>query len=222
MPEGHGDGSCVVVVATDAPLLPHQARRLAVRAGLGLARCGSTAYNGSGELMIAFSTANRLPLESPGGLVELRAVLDGATGEDPGPINDLFEATVDAVEESVVNALFIATTTTGRDGNVLHALPLGRTLEIRALRASAAALNPIRHRPAKARARRVRRPASPVPRAAPSVARRPRMDIDDSTERGGSGRSAPDDVGPADARSGGGRATPRSGSAPRASRGHPS
>ena len=130
MPEGHEEGSCVVVVATDAPMLPHQARRLAVRAGLGLARCGSTAHNGSGELMIAFSTANRIPLETADGLLDVRAVLDGAAWQGPGPLNDLFAATVEAVEESVVNALFAATTTVGRDGNVLHALPIERTLEI--------------------------------------------------------------------------------------------
>jgi D-aminopeptidase len=129
MPEGHGEGSCVVVVATDAPLLPHQLRRLAVRAGLGLARCGSTAHSGSGELMIAFSTANRLPLDAPGGLLDLRAVLDGASWTSASPINDLFAAVVEAVEEGVVNALFRATTTVGRDGHVLHALPLDRTLD---------------------------------------------------------------------------------------------
>ena len=130
MPEGHEEGSCIVVVATDAPLLPHQARRLAVRAGLGLARCGSTAHDGSGELMIAFSTANRIPLEAPGGIVDLRAVLDGASWESEGPMNDLFAATMEAVEEAVVNALFTATTTAGRDGHVLHALPLDRTLAL--------------------------------------------------------------------------------------------
>jgi D-aminopeptidase len=128
MPAAHGEGSCIVIVATDAPMLPHQLRRLAVRAALGLARCGSTAHNGSGELMLAFSTANRLPLTARDGLVDVRAVLDGSAGESP--IDDLFAATVEAVEEAVVNALFTATTTVGCDGNVLHALPLERTLEI--------------------------------------------------------------------------------------------
>jgi len=130
MPEGHEEGSCIVVVATDAPMLPHQARRLAVRAGLGLARCGSTAHNGSGELMIAFSTANRIPLDSVDGLLDLRVVLDGASWRGPTPMNDLFAATVEAVEEAVVNALFTATTTVGRNGHVLHALPLDRTLDL--------------------------------------------------------------------------------------------
>ncbi len=130
MPEEHVEGSCVVVVATDAPMIPHQIRRLAMRGALGLARCGSTAHNGSGELMVAFSTANRIPLETPDGLLDVRAILDGASGSGPAPMNDLFAATVEAVEEAVLNALFVATTTTGRDGHVLHALPLERTLGV--------------------------------------------------------------------------------------------
>jgi D-aminopeptidase len=130
MPEEHGEGSCICVIATDAPMLPHQVRRLAVRAGLGLARTGSTAHNGSGELMIAFSTANRIPPETEDGLVELRAVLDGGAWQGPSPLNDLFLATIEAVEEAVYDALFVATTTAGRDGNVLHALPIERTLDL--------------------------------------------------------------------------------------------
>ena len=109
---------------------PHQVRRLAVRGGLGLARCGSTGHNGSGELMIAFSTANRIPLRSPDGTIPVRAVLDGPGQASPDVFNEAFAATVEAVEEAVVNALFTAETTIGRDGNVLHALPLDRTLEI--------------------------------------------------------------------------------------------
>jgi D-aminopeptidase len=130
MPAGHEEGSCIVVVATDAPMLPHQARRLALRAGLGLARCGSTGHNGSGELMIAFSTANRVPLDSEDGLLDVQAVLDGPAWEGANPMNDLFAATVEAVEEAVVNALFTATTTAGRDGHVLYELPVERTLEL--------------------------------------------------------------------------------------------
>ena len=130
MPEKHTEGSCICVIATDAPMLPHQVRRLAVRAGLGLARTGSTAHNGSGELMIAFSTANRIPLESADGTLDVRALLDGPSSRSPVVFSDLFLATIESVEEAVVNALFTATTTTGRDGNVLHALPIDRTLEI--------------------------------------------------------------------------------------------
>jgi D-aminopeptidase len=130
MPEEHGDGSCICVIATDAPMVPHQVRRLAVRAGLGLARTGSTAHNGSGELMIAFSTANRIPAGSSDGTLEVRAILDGPSEGTPALFGDLFLATIEAVEEAVYNALFTATTTVGRDGNVLHALPIDRTLEL--------------------------------------------------------------------------------------------
>ena len=130
MPTEHREGSAIVVVATDTPMLPHQVRRLAVRGGLGLARCGSTGHNGSGELMIAFSTANRIPLRSNDGTVDMRAVLDGPTDDSPDVYNPLFAATVEAVEEAVVDALFTAETTEGRDGNILHAIPLERTLEI--------------------------------------------------------------------------------------------
>ena len=130
LPIEHGEGSCIVITATDAPMLPHQLRRLALRSSLGLARCGSTGHNGSGELMLAFSTANRVPLETGDGLVDLRAVLDGGSWDGPSPMNDLFAATVEAAEEAVVNALFMAETTVGHDGNTLHALPLERTLEL--------------------------------------------------------------------------------------------
>ncbi|HKN80194.1 MAG TPA: P1 family peptidase, partial [Actinomycetota bacterium] len=94
------------------------------------ARCGSTGHNGSGELMLAFSTANRIPLASEDGTVEVRAVLDGPADRSPDVLNELFAATTEAVEEAVVNAMFTAETTVGRDGHVLHALPLERTLEI--------------------------------------------------------------------------------------------
>ena len=130
MPASHTEGSCVCVVATDAPMLPHQVRRLAVRAGMGLARTGSTAHDGSGELMLAFSTANRLPLDSSDGTVAVTALLDGTTEASPWVLSELFAATIEAVEEAVVNALFAATTTRGRDGNVLHELPIDRTLQI--------------------------------------------------------------------------------------------
>ncbi len=130
MPQVRSEGSCIVVVATDAPMVPHQVRRLAVRAGLGLARCGSTGHNGSGELMIAFSTANRIPPTSVDGTLPVRVILDGPGAGSPDVYNPLFVATIEAVEESVVNALFTAETTIGRDGNVLHAIPLERTIEV--------------------------------------------------------------------------------------------
>ncbi len=126
LPEGHNEGSCIVVLATDAPLLPHQLRRLAKRSSLGLARTGSSAGNGSGELMLAFSTAQTI-VAGRGGVTKVEAVRDGY---DPQALlSSLFTAAVEATEEAVVNALFMATTTRGRDDNVLYALPLDRTLE---------------------------------------------------------------------------------------------
>jgi D-aminopeptidase len=125
-PEEHSEGSCVVIVATDAPLLPHQLRRVAERAGMGLARGGSHASNGSGEQLLAFSTANVVPRD--GGPFTPTVVADGG---DAGKIlSPLFQATVEATEEAVVNALFAAHTTVGRGGNTLHALPVDRTLAV--------------------------------------------------------------------------------------------
>jgi D-aminopeptidase len=126
MPEEHSEGSCVVVVATDAPLLPHQLRRVAERAGMGLARGGSHASNGSGEQLLAFSTANLVPRD--GQPFTPIAIADGgAAGSILSPI---FRATVEATEEAVVNALLASHTTVGRDGNTLHALPADRTLAV--------------------------------------------------------------------------------------------
>ena len=98
-------GSCIAVVATDAPLHPAQLERIARRAGLGLARTGSVAHHGSGEIFLAFSTAR-------GG--------DRLADDDLDP---LFAATVDATEEAVVNALWRAERVVGREGRVVDALP---------------------------------------------------------------------------------------------------
>jgi D-aminopeptidase len=129
MPVEHMEGSCVVIVATDAPLLPHQLRRVAQRAGMGLARTGSTASNGSGEQMLAFSTANRIPVRTAGPVVDVRAVADARPG-DPWLLGELFAATIEATEEAVVNALVAAETSVGRDGNTLFAMPVDRVIPI--------------------------------------------------------------------------------------------
>jgi D-aminopeptidase len=126
MPEEHSEGSCIVVVATDAPLLPHQLRRVAERAGMGLARGGSHASNSSGEQFIAFSTANRVPTRDR--TYQPAAVADGYFGGRV--LSAVFRAAIEATEEAVVNALFAAQTMTGRDGHTLHALPVDRALEI--------------------------------------------------------------------------------------------
>jgi D-aminopeptidase len=108
-------GSIIIVVATDAPLLPHQAKRLARRAALGLARTGSVAGNGSGDLFIAFSTANPGAGDAEG-VVSLQMLPNDR-------MNALFEATVGATEEAIVNALVAARTMTGYQGNTVVALP---------------------------------------------------------------------------------------------------
>ncbi|HSC49666.1 MAG TPA: P1 family peptidase, partial [Gaiellaceae bacterium] len=111
--QGHSDdaGSCIAVVATDAPVGPQSLERVARRAGLGLARTGSVAHHGSGEIFVAFST-------SPGGDVD---------GRD---LNGLFAATVEATEEAVVNALWAAPDVTGREGRVERGLPHDEVLEL--------------------------------------------------------------------------------------------
>lgn len=119
------EGSCIVVVATDAPLHPLVLQRLARRAGLGLARTGSTAHNGSGEIFLAFSTGVRVSRQP----VEVEAPMRLVT-ESSKVLNLLFDATVEATEEAVLNALFRSTAVSGIDGHILHALPIERTMEI--------------------------------------------------------------------------------------------
>ena len=109
----HPAGSCIAVVATDAPLNSQQLSRLARRAGLGLARTGSVAHHGSGEIFLGFSTSARSPATE--------------YGED---IDPLFAATVDATEEAVLNALWNAKRTEGREGRVVEALPHDAVLEL--------------------------------------------------------------------------------------------
>jgi D-aminopeptidase len=130
MPEYHKEGSCIAVVATDAPLHPRQLRRLARRVDVGLARTGSVGNDGSGEIFIAFSTANRIPRETPRLGHPIEVVAEGQFWTQGSPMDRLFEAVADATEEAALNALFQATTMRGRDGHVLHALPIGRTLDL--------------------------------------------------------------------------------------------
>jgi D-aminopeptidase len=110
------EGSIIVVVATDAPLLPTQCKRLAQRATVGIARVGSVGYNGSGDLFLAFSTGNHIP-SKPEAPVNLRML-------PQHHLNELFEGVAEATEEAVLNALTAAETIEGRDGHIVHALPL--------------------------------------------------------------------------------------------------
>src|SRR5271157_3534746 len=115
-------GSIIIVVATDAPLLPHQVQRLARRATMGLARTGSTSGNGSGDIFIAFSTANP-------NAAAARAPVNVAMLPNDA-INGVFEAAVEATEEAIVNAMVGAETMTGIDGHKVSALPHDRLRDV--------------------------------------------------------------------------------------------
>ena len=109
MPPDHrkkAAGSCIGVVATDAPLSPQDLERLARRVGLGLARAGSVAHHGSGEIFVAFATSDERTMRG--------RALDG-----------LFQATVDATEEAVLDSLWAAVDTSGREGRTVYAFPRG-------------------------------------------------------------------------------------------------
>jgi len=122
MPEYHSQnqeyGSIIVVVATDAPLLPHQLKRLARRVPMGIAKVGGYAGNGSGDIFIAFSTAN-----SGAGA---RTGIQKTDMLPNDQMSALFLATVQATEEAIINALVAAETMSGINGNTKHAIPHGR------------------------------------------------------------------------------------------------
>ena len=121
-----GDGSIIIVVATDAPLLPHQCERLAQRATIGLARVGGIGANSSGDIFLAFATGNR-GLPGAKASAPLLASCQMVANDRMTP---LFEACAEATEEAILNALCMATTTTGIEGRTMHALPLDRVREI--------------------------------------------------------------------------------------------
>lgn len=120
-----GAGSIIVVLATDAPLLPSQCRRLAQRATIGLARMGGVGDNSSGDIFVAFSTGNRGLRRADRSVepIAVRMLPDDA-------MTPLFEAAADATEEAILNALCAATTIIGIGGRVAHAIPLDRLREV--------------------------------------------------------------------------------------------
>lgn len=120
-------GSIMFVIATDAPLLDRGLRRLARRCAIGLGRTGSISGQGSGDYAIAFSTAEslRTPHEPESPTRQIEIVNDGSPA-----IDELFQATIEATEEAIINALFRATPMTGRDGNHREALPIERVQAI--------------------------------------------------------------------------------------------
>jgi L-aminopeptidase/D-esterase-like protein len=122
MPASTEVGSIIVIVATDAPLLPHQLKRLARRVPLGIGRVGAYGGNTSGDIFIAFSTAN------PGAAVRTGAVNLHMLSNDR--ISPLFEATVQATEEAIINSMVAAQTLTGINGHTAHALPHDRVRDI--------------------------------------------------------------------------------------------
>jgi D-aminopeptidase len=123
--ESGGSGSIMLIVGTDAPLDARQLGRIARRAALGLARTGSPAGHGSGDFVIAFANGNRILRQPAGAVVQLRALAEN------GPaISELFQATVEAAEEAILNSLFRAETVVGWDGHVREALPVERVVEI--------------------------------------------------------------------------------------------
>jgi L-aminopeptidase/D-esterase-like protein len=120
----HSYGSIIVVVATDAPLLSSQLNRLSRRAALGLGRVGSHAASTSGEIVVAFSTANRTPRTSalPGKFLQMRFIADAY-------VNPLYEAVIEATEEAVLNAIFCSHGMSGREGREAPAIPQEQVLD---------------------------------------------------------------------------------------------
>jgi L-aminopeptidase/D-esterase-like protein len=117
-PQGEDAGSIIVVLATDAPLLPHQLKRVAQRIPLGIGLVGGRGGNSSGDIFVAFSTANR-DVSRLEGLASLTMLPNER-------INPLFDAAVQATEEAIVNALVAAETMTGVNGRTVYALPHDR------------------------------------------------------------------------------------------------
>jgi L-aminopeptidase/D-esterase-like protein len=120
---GAENGSIIIIVATDAPMAPHQLRRLARRAAFGIARSGGIASNESGDLILAFSTANSEAVETHEGVIQARYLGELA-------MSRFYEATIQAVDEAIMNSLFANETMIGRDGHVCPGLPIARVQAI--------------------------------------------------------------------------------------------
>ena len=115
--KSYHDGSFIIVVATDAPLIHRQLMQLAIRATHGLARTGTPSTVSSGEFAIAFSTANVIPRRTGNGMFPLNILADHR-------LDGLYQGVVEATEEAIINSMTTAVTTTGKNGKVIHAIPL--------------------------------------------------------------------------------------------------
>jgi D-aminopeptidase len=128
------DGSIIVILATDAPLHPTQLQRLAKRATVGLAKVGGFGHNPSGDIFLAFSTANEIPVQTVTGerrdVDPFKAKAMSIEMVDDASINALFEAAAYATEEAIYNVLCGAETMVGHKGHVVEALPLDRVKKI--------------------------------------------------------------------------------------------
>lgn len=120
---GKEQGSVIAIVATDAPLMAHQLKRIARRVPLGLARTGTVGNNSSGDIFLAFSTANAPAFAQRSGIASMQALGNG-------DIDQLFLATVEATEEAVIDAMLMAETMTGRDGNTAIGLPAQELIDV--------------------------------------------------------------------------------------------
>ncbi len=115
--------SIILVAATDAPLLPFQLKKLSKRVAMGLAQTGAISRTGSGDIILAFSTANRISRKDPGPFYDIQGVNDDW-------ITPFYQATVEATQEAILNALTSARTMVGRDGNTAYGIPLDQVIRI--------------------------------------------------------------------------------------------
>ncbi|KAG9965525.1 L-aminopeptidase/D-esterase, partial [Aureobasidium melanogenum] len=125
------DGSIIIIIATDAPLLPHHLTRIAKRATVGVSRVGGIGHNMSGDIFLAFSTANEILVNQPRPVAgESKSTIKKVKVVEDSALSSLFEGTADCVEEAIYNSLFMAETMVGLEGHKVEALPLKRVKEI--------------------------------------------------------------------------------------------
>jgi len=157
-----GYGSIIAVFATDAPLSSHQLGRVSKRVALGIGRAGSIAAHGSGEIILAFSTANKIPRTTQKMIYHMKIMLDQR-------LNPLYEAAIEATEEAILNSLCMAREMEGANGNFAPALPLDEVKEI--VQRSALRSRPRPQAPAPAKPGSAPPEAPRVSEAPPSAAR---------------------------------------------------